>query len=134
MKFKGRNWRRSHVIVNLPATGVYLCFGRLCKPTAKGAIKTTHRWQSNYPKLDGVKGQHVYAKPLPISGWSLTNMAYGKPTFRNACGGAFKIYRMPMYLMFDGYCYTSSYEISKQCYEANKVDAVIPDQIITEEA
>ncbi len=65
----------------------YVIFGRVVKrgSVPSGAYKTRYTWNDI--------GIYVYAKPIKISGHSLTNMAYGED------GKA--------YLMYKGNCYVS---------------------------
>lgn len=100
MKFKGYNFRVSKTIVMLKgyysptlkvamenataAGGAYVRFGKVCKESAKGAEATHY----TYPN-----GQSVFALPIEIKGYSLTNMAYGKDG--------------KVYLAKDGGCYTA---------------------------
>jgi hypothetical protein len=126
MRFDGMNFRRNHSLVSLPATGVYVCFGRVCHADTEGAIRT--KWTFANTTLKGKKGDPVYAKPLKITGNSLTNMAYGVPSYRKAGYG--KVYRQPVYLMFDGVMWSTSHEVSKYAYERGQKNAHIPKEIL----
>jgi hypothetical protein len=90
MTFKGIRFRRTRTVVTLPfnpndtsVTAGYVKFGCVCKPNARGAILT--EWQRG--------SESLYAKPVPISGYSRTNMAYGLDG--------------RTYLYLDGVCYTA---------------------------
>jgi hypothetical protein len=115
MKFKGHNWRISHTVIVLDSGEQYLRFGRICAAHGhKDAVKTTFKLSDAWK--DYKKGDYLFARPLPLTGHSLTNMAYGMPTRRKTAGGWY-IYRMPMYLCLGGACYSSSYECSKDVYD-----------------
>ena len=90
MKFKGINFRRAPNVVTLPdgagdpsIPSNYQQFGRVCKPDAQGAIRSN--WSRG--------GEPLYVKPIPLSGHSRTNMAYGLDG--------------RVYLIHDGRCYTA---------------------------
>lgn len=100
MKYKGYNFRVSKTVVMLKgyyspklkvamenataAGGAYVRFGKVCKESDKGAEETHY----TYPN-----GQSVFALPIEIKGYSLTNMA-------NGTDGR-------VYLAKDGGCYTA---------------------------
>lgn len=103
MIFKGRKFRHSHVVVSLPwhtdaenppsyahpgKPSSYVYFGRAVRGAtggARGLVKTHYKWKD---------GTDVWAKPIPLTGHGLTNMAYGKD------GRA--------YLMYGGQCFIAS--------------------------
>lgn len=78
MKFDGQVWRISKTVVSLPQEHWvgdiknYITFGRICKPTAKGAIKT------NWKRLHPLGEEEIYAVPIGCDGHSLTNLMYAK--------------------------------------------------------
>ena len=89
MMFKGYNYTHTHNAVMLPDEHAdrphYCAFGRLCKKTAKGAIKTNRKYNGRSPFGDGPEeGEDgtpvypVYAKKIQPDGYSLTNLMYGK--------------------------------------------------------
>lgn len=99
MIFKGLRFRHSRLVVQLPVKAEdgslmpyiepereqYVHFGRAvvgANEGTKGVVKTRYRWNDETP---------VYAKPIPLSGHSRTNMAYGKDR--------------RVYLMHDGACF-----------------------------
>lgn len=102
MRFKGYNFRQAKKIVMLrgyfdtttgavtvtPTNGAYVRFGRICKPEAKGAEET----QYTYPD-----GSRVWARAVPVSGYSRTNMAYGEDG--------------KVYLALDGRCFTAKQDV-----------------------
>lgn len=99
MLFKGHQFRQSRRIIALPVRAEdgslmpyiepgreqYIQFGRAVAGASggKGLVKTDHRWSDT--------DAPVWAKPIPLDGHSLTNMAYGKDRH--------------IYLMFDGACF-----------------------------
>lgn len=102
MKFDGMNFTRAPNVVILPmqdengnkpaylppGSGAYVGFGRVTKLGAKkaGAIKTSRHWTGG-PQ----DGEPVYATLVDGSGYSLTNMMYGKDG--------------NVYLAYNGECY-----------------------------
>ncbi len=97
MMFKGERWQKSKSAVTLPETvNSHWMFGRACKKSAKGAVKTDWVWGQvperlweddgngkKLPEPDRIDEQdgpvyYVYAKPIPCDGHSLTNLMYGK--------------------------------------------------------
>ncbi len=97
MRFKGYQYRKAPQFVTLPhqtpcncpwpdhGGGAYITFGRsvpITEPhpeSVKGAIKTDWTWR-DYMGEDGVIVQKapVWAVPVPLTGHSLTNLAYTK--------------------------------------------------------
>lgn len=104
MQYKGGKYRRNRNIVRMPlfdeqnrrmpyvevGKEQYAVFGRVTKLGAnkKGAFKTNCTWSGG-----DKDGQPVYAVPIPLKGYSQTNLAYGLDGY--------------MYLMMDGACYQS---------------------------
>lgn len=78
MKFDGQVWRISKTVVSLPQeywlgeAKNHITFGRICKSTAKGAIKTS--WKRLLNRVE----EEVYATPIECDGHSLTNLMYAK--------------------------------------------------------
>jgi len=92
MKFDGHNFRVNHNIVMLRRRSEecdsYILFGRRVpedSPLPADAKPSTRKWRDS--------GDPVMAVPIPLTGHSLTNMAYG------ADGR--------IYLAYDGRCYTA---------------------------
>lgn len=90
MIYKGYKFRKSRTVVSMPNLDSekknYVAFGKVYKEgqAPASAIQTQYQWPSRSP---------VYAKYIPLSGHSLTNMAYGKDG--------------RIYLMLDGKFYTA---------------------------
>ena len=97
MIFDGLRWTRSRTVVALPHdmwegdSKNYATFGRACKRSAPGAVKThwkwngippSHLWENGVPEPDEIKeGKrvwYVWALPIKSDGHSLTNLMYGK--------------------------------------------------------
>lgn len=103
MIFDGQVWRRSKTVVTLPREHWlgdiknHVTFGRLCKPNAKGAVKT--EW---YPS-DAESEDTLYAKPIECDGHPLTNEMFGKDGHK--------------YLFFDGRVYVRPYAGKKPIVE-----------------
>lgn len=88
MQFKGFNFRRNYNVVNLPTHDIsgnlmpyvdadrlgYIVFGKVCKKgqIPNNAVRTNFYWAD-----DEDKKHPVYAVPIDLKGYSLTNMAYG---------------------------------------------------------
>jgi len=93
MIFDGIKFRVNHNIVMLvPGDDCYVRFGKVVKPghpIPTGAEATKATWPD---------GEAVIAVPVPVTGHSLSNMAYG------ADGR--------IYLAKDGYCYTGKARLS----------------------
>ena len=96
MKFKGIRFTLARKVVELPREMFkdahnfqYIRFGRWVPEGTKGAVRT------NYTYIDRFSDTRkpVWAVPVEIEGWSLTNMAYGSDG--------------QMYLKFDGTCFTA---------------------------
>lgn len=99
MRYKGHNWRRSRTIVTLPELdGVNVQFGKICDKDTPGAIMTnwTRSWDGGTPEV-------IYAKKIEGTGYSLTNMMYGKRFVRDG------EVRERAYLAYDGRVYTTSW-------------------------
>lgn len=99
MRFDGRTWRKSHTVVTLPKykDGVYVQFGKICKPEDKGAIHTG--WTIIE---DGIK-RDIFAKKIEGTGYGLTNKMYGKTFVRDG------EVRVKAYLALNGAVYTTSW-------------------------
>ena len=114
MIFKGVKYQRVHNIVALPIEDEFGClypfvkeknrvyFGRVYALGAakKGAIKSNF-YRVKYNE-DGEQDlnpnhEHLYAVPIPYSGYSLTNLAIGSDGYR--------------YLMLDGKFYRSKTKV-----------------------
>jgi len=113
MRYKGHNWRRSRTIVTLPEyDGNNVQFGKICKKDDKGAVLTNWKvkWRGNSP-------MPVYAKKIEGTGYSLTNMMYGKHFVRDG------EVRVKAYLAMDGYVYTTSWvhEEETEKYQIEKM-------------
>lgn len=99
MIFKGIKFRRSGTVVTLPkemwAGDIknHVTFGRVCPRDTPGAVQTDWILRADAGRPDAVYTPHLYALPIPLSGHSLTYMAYG------ADGR--------VYLCLDGHCYTA---------------------------
>lgn len=108
MKFKGYNFRQNKNLIMLPTYDEnqqlmpyveeghehYVYFGKVIKKGEKkkiNAIKTRYKWEDT--------GEDVYAIPIELSGYSLTNMAYGT--------------KNQVYLAKDGCCYQATTNKSK---------------------
>ena len=85
MMFKGFRFVHAPKVVFFnPAPGeTNVTFLRECKPSAKGAVLTT--WTR--------AGEPIFAKPIPMKGYSRTNMAYGTDG--------------KVYLAYGGACYST---------------------------
>lgn len=99
MVFDGKIWRRSNTVVILPPVKgeehpLCMRFGRICKQSDRGAVKTNYKWP---------RGNSVFAKPITPNGWSLTNMMYGKRYVKDG------EVRVKAYLCKGGQCYTTSW-------------------------
>jgi hypothetical protein len=101
MIFKGLKFRRSRTVVVIPEEHNthmgHLSFGKVCQEDVPGAVLT------NY--INSSTKQKVYAKPIPLSGHSLTNMAYGEKKTLKHPGGWSETHVM-VYLCVDGKTYT----------------------------
>ena len=103
MKYKGYNFRVSKTVVMLkgyydPRTkgvkplaegGAYVRFGKFCDADAEGAELTDYTRPSEQDPV----GTPLFAKPIEMTGYSLTNLANGKDG--------------RVYLAKDGGCYTA---------------------------
>ena len=99
MRFKGHNWRRSTTVVTLPELdGVNVQFGKICPKSTKGAVLTN--WST---KMQGGPRCPIYAKKIEGTGYSLTNMMYGKRFVRDG------EVRVKAYLAKGGRVYTTSW-------------------------
>lgn len=85
MRYKGFNFTKAPTVVTLSSKDNYVRFGRVSHSGAEGAEVTS--WV--HPQ----GGNPVWAVPVSVTGYSLTNMAFG------ADG--------KMYLAYDGRCYTA---------------------------
>lgn len=95
MKYDGITRRISNSTVPLPqrygygAMNNYVRFGRICHPDTFGAIKTDYSRE----------GEHIYAVPIPCTGFSATNVMFGNDK---------------IYLGVDGKFYTSPLPVNKR--------------------
>lgn len=95
MKYKGYNFRRSTTVYMLPMSMFageqknYVTFGRLCAKETPGAVPRELR-----------NGGFIYLLPIPIKGYSRTNMAYGKDG--------------RVYLAMDGCSYTAKMAVQPE--------------------
>lgn len=125
MIFDGMNFKEVSTVVRIPSDSNYIIFGKVCHREANGAIRTFYLHTTNC--RFGRKGEFVYAKPIPITGYSLTNMAYGKPFYRNRCNNGFREWYQNVYLMKDGRIYSALRMVSKDVYDRGQKVAYIPN-------
>lgn len=95
MIYKGHSYSRSSSIVDLPKSfrdehypkvkENFVRFGRITVKSGKILQKEVITDYSS-------NGEPVFATPIALKGWSLTNLAYGKDG--------------RVYLLYDGRCYT----------------------------
>ena len=118
MIFDGLRFKRSHTILPLRRRGSdddgYLRFGRICAKEKKGAVRSDFRTVGARPGLGYKDGDVLWVEVLPLTGHSLTNMAYGMP--KRVRG----VPRQYVYLWWKGRGYVTSYEISEERYAALK--------------
>jgi len=117
MRYKGYNFRVSRTVVMLqgyydPKTkstkntsegGAYVRFGKFCAANVPGAELTNYTMP---PTEEHPERVPLYAKPLEMTGYSLTNMAYGKDG--------------KVYLAKDGSCFTAL-QVKSHC-EGTQLD------------
>lgn len=81
MKINGKIFRRTRSVTCLPTRSTdptgqafygYVRFGKVCKSSAVGAEPT-----GVYRHVEGGGREHLWAIPIPICGYSATNIAYG---------------------------------------------------------
>ena len=121
MKFKGRNWRRTRTVLELPYEYVkenydddnYIRFGKIVKAGTKGAIPSHYTYSGS--------GQPVYLKPIKCAGHSRTNMMYGNYELRDGL-----VYTRA-YLKLDGIVYTARWYLSRKTEEYVLTGKVVQD-------